>query len=306
MSIELVVLGSAAGGGFPQWNCLCRNCRALRAGDTRYQARSQSSIAVSGNGRDWLLINASPDIREQLARCPELHPPISGVRGTPIRGVLLMDSQIDHSAGLLSLREGDPLRLYTTRMAYEDLNHGFPVIPMLQHYCGVEWTEIGLDQSEFGIPGIDDLGFTAVPLTSKAPPYSPHREAPHPGDNIGLRIRDLRTGRSVFYAPGIGHVDDALRRWMAEADCLLVEGTFWSEKEMADTGAGHKSAADMGHLALVGRSGLLRVLDALEGPRKLLIHINNTNPILDESSPEREQLARHGVEVTHDGMRLEI
>ncbi|MDH3900967.1 MAG: MBL fold metallo-hydrolase, partial [Gammaproteobacteria bacterium] len=181
--MKLHVLGSGAGGGFPQWNCNCANCARFRSGELVAKARTQSSITVSADGIDWVLINASPDIREQMAAFPPLQPG-RAVRDTGIRGVILMDSQIDHTTGLLTLREGETLDLYCTDRVYEDLTTGFPVLDMLGHYCGVNWHPIPLNGESFTIPSTESLVFTAVPLSSKAPPYSPHRKDPRPGDNI--------------------------------------------------------------------------------------------------------------------------
>lgn len=301
--MHIRILGSGAGGGFPQWNCNCHNCDGLRQGRLRARARTQSSIAVSDDGRDWVLINASPDIRQQLLENPDFQP-ARGARDTGIRAVLLMDAQIDHTTGLLSLREGEPIELYSTAEVREELSSGFPLIPMLAHYCGVNCHDIHANGGSFGISAAPGLEFTAVPLTSKAPPYSPHRDDSRPGDNIGLVVRDRDNGRRLFYAPGLGRMDEPVREAMSGADCVLVEGTFWQEDDMRRMGVGHKLAADMGHLPLAGDGGLLEHLRGIRAGRKLLIHINNTNPILDEDSAERHLLAREGVEVAHDGMDI--
>src|SRR5690606_36866707 len=158
----------------------------------------------------------------------------------------------------------------------------------------------------FAVAGIDDLRLTPVPLSSKAPPYSPHRFNPQPGDNIGVVIENLVSGKKVFYAPGLGVVEDHLLPIMRDADCVLVDGTFWREDEMTVAGVGSKPASAMGHLPQSGPGGMIEVLDSLSKPRKILIHINNTNPILHEDSPERAELARHNIEVAYDGMELEF
>ncbi|MCH9672696.1 MAG: pyrroloquinoline quinone biosynthesis protein PqqB [Gammaproteobacteria bacterium] len=299
------VLGSAAGGGFPQWNCNCDNCARLRSGELNARPRSQSSIAISANQRDWLLINASPDIRDQIAQFAPLQPS-EGKRGTGIRAVLLCDSQIDHTTGLLILREGERLELYCSDMVYEDLTTGFPVLKMLDHYCGVNRHPIPIDGSSFKVDGLEDLRLTTLSLSSKAPPYSPHREDPHPGDNVGLLVEDEITGHKLFYAPGLGEIEPHVLDAMKKADCLLVDGTFWTDDEMMRRGVGKKRAIDMGHLAQSGPGGMLEVLNTLTQARKVLIHINNTNPILDEDSPERATLTAAGVEVSWDGMDIEI
>lgn len=303
--MEVRILGSAAGGGFPQWNCNCGNCARVRKGESAVQARDQSSIAVSPDGQAWVLINASPDIRHQLNRFPGLRSGI-GPRETGIAGVVLVDSQIDHSAGLLILRESSrPLDLYTTERVYADLSGGFPVIPMLQHYCGVNWHRVPVNGRGFQVEAAPGLDFTAIPLESKPPPYSPAREAPGRGDNIGLLIEDRRSGKSVFYAPGLGRFEPRLLRPMGAADCLLIDGTAWTDDELERYGVGHKRVSAMGHLPQSGPGGMVEVLRGLDG-RKILIHINNTNPILNERSVERAILTEENIEVASDDMHFTL
>ncbi|MCY1345275.1 Coenzyme PQQ synthesis protein B [compost metagenome] len=304
--MHIQILGSAAGGGFPQWNCNCRNCRGVRSGKVRAQPRTQSSIAISANGIDWVLCNASPDIRAQLEAFPPLQP-ARRPRDTGIAAIILLDSQIDHVTGLLSLREGCPHQVWCTDMVRQDLSSGFPLFGMLQHWNGgLAWNPIDLASPAFEIPACPGLRFTAIPLRSSAPPYSPHRGNPHPGDNIGLFVEDLRSGGALFYAPGLGQVDDALLGWMRRADCLLVDGTLWRDDEMRHCEVGDKLGSEMGHLPQSGPGGMIEVLDGIPGPRKVLIHINNTNPILDVDSAERAELERHGIEVAWDGMSIEL
>lgn len=304
--MHIRILGSAAGGGFPQWNCNCRNCRGVRNGSLRAQPRTQSSIALSDNGVDWILCNASPDIRAQLEAFPLLQP-ARRPRDTAIAGIILLDSQIDHCTGLLSLREGCPHQVWCTEMVHQDLTSGFPLFDMLKHWNGgLQWRPIQLHGEPFSIPACPELRFTAIALRSSAPPYSPHRGNPHPGDNIGLFVEDLRTGGQLFYAPGLGQVDEALLQWMRRADCLLVDGTLWRDDEMRLCEVGDKLGSEMGHLPQSGPGGMLEVLAGLPAPRKVLIHINNTNPILDLDSPERALLAEQGVEVAWDGMSIDL
>ena len=298
------VLGSAAGGGFPQWNCNCSNCRGLRDGTIRAAPRTQSSIAVRGEGDEWVLFNASPDIRTQLESFPALQPR-RGVRDTAIVGIVLIDSQIDHTLGLLVLREGDPLDVYCTDVARSDLSEGNPIFEILGHYCGVRWHRVPIEAgASFDVRGANNLRFQAIALESKAPPYSPHREDPHLGDNIGVRIDDLENGSSLFYAPGLGRVDQSIAALMADVDCVLVDGTFWRDDELVAADISPKKAADMGHLPQSGEAGMIRALEPLQRPRKILIHINNTNPILDEDSDERAALTEAGIEVAYDGMDI--
>jgi pyrroloquinoline quinone biosynthesis protein B len=301
--MNIVVLGAAAGGGFPQWNCNCRNCAGLRNGTVRATPRTQSSIAVSGNGTDWVLINASPDILAQIRATPALQP-ARARRDSGIAAVMLMDAQVDHVTGLLMLREGKELPLYCTAQVWRELNGALPLVSVLSHYCGVRWHDMKIEGVQ--VPGIDGIRFTPLALHSKAPPYSDHRNDPHPGDNIGLLIEDMQTGQSVFYAPGLGAIDPQVDAALHEADCVLVDGTFWRADEMIALGFSGKTAADMGHLPQSGDDGMIAVLDRVKARRKVLIHINNTNPILDEDSEERAMLARHGIEVAFDGMEITL
>lgn len=300
------VLGSAAGGGFPQWNCNCRNCKGLRDGSMNATARTQSSIALSSDGENWVIFNTSPDILAQMAAFPALQPS-RALRDTAIRAIVFMDSQIDHTTGLLMLREGCPHEIYCSDMVNEDLSTGFPLFTMLKHWNGgINRHPIPLDGSDFEIAGITGLRFKAIPVEGKAPPYSPHRHDPHVGDNIGIQVTDTRTGKTLFYAPGLGQLQDSTRELMASSDCLLVDGTFWQEDEMASVGLGDKKAADMGHLPQSGEGGMMDVLRPMSRPRKILIHINNTNPILDEDSEQRKLLEQEGIEVSYDGMDIEL
>lgn len=306
--MRITILGSAAGGGFPQWNCNCRQCAGVRSGAIRAKARTQSSIFVQGEaGRDGVLFNASPDILEQIRSNPTLQPK-RAIRDTAIAGIVLMDGQIDHATGLFMLRErGTPLPLWCTDPVYEDLTTGNPVLNVLGHYCGVARRRIVPDGSAFEVPGAAQLKLRAFALASKAAPYSPHREQPVPGDNIGVLIADARSGRSLFYAPGLGEITPALFDVMSGADAVLVDGTFWTDDEMIALGLSKKSARDIGHLPQSGAGGMIEWLDRLpQRTRRHLIHINNTNPILDEDSAQRAELARHAIVPCEDGMTIEI
>ncbi len=306
--MKIHVLGSAAGGGFPQWNCNCSNCKGYRDGTLNAKARTQSSIAISEDGIDWILFNTSPDILTQLSSFKAMQPARS-IRDTGIGAIVLMDSQIDHTTGLLMLREGCPHELWCTDMVYQDLSTGFPVFNMLKHWNGgINRHTIDIDEgnNSFGIPKFPNIKLTAIPLLSSAPPYSPHRGNPHPGDNIGMLVENLENGKTLFYAPGLGKIEEHLKPIMTNADCLLIDGTLWQEDEMIVAGVGDKLGVTMGHLPQSGENGMLAYLDTLSKPRKVLIHINNTNPILDEDSPQRKTLSDHGVEVAFDGMDIEL
>jgi len=308
----LRVLGSAAGGGFPQWNCNCRNCDGVRHGTVRAAPRTQSSIALGDGRHHWVVVNASPDILAQLRSAPALQPARTP-RDTGIVGVVLIDAQIDHVTGLLGLREGPCIDLWATRCVFEDLTSGLPLLEVLRHYCGTRWHMIGVDgsctRSDFEIEAAPGLRFTALAIPGKAPPYSPHRREQVTGDNIALRIDGVADGSSLFYAPGLASVGEQELAWMNAADCVLVDGTFWQEDEMQAAGLGTKSATDMGHLPQQGAAGRAGMVDALRdaaAARKVLIHINNSNPILDEDSTPRRALAAMGIEVAHDGMEISL
>ena len=246
------VLGSAAGGGFPQWNCNCRNCDGLRSGRIRAQARTQSSVAISADGASWILVDASPDILAQLRAFPEAQP-ARGIRDTAIAGIVLTDSQIDHTTGLLMLREGAPLRVYCTDAVRGDLT---TVNPLESH--GME---------RFHVEGVEGISLRAVPISSKAPPYARARHEPREGDTLGLQVTDDVTGKTLFYAPGLGRIDSHLPAIFERADCLLVDGTFWTQDEMVRAGISDKQAKDMGHLPQHGQGGMIEILADYPRPR---------------------------------------
>jgi pyrroloquinoline quinone biosynthesis protein B len=278
----------------------------VRGGSRHHVPRTQSSIAVTANDTDWLLINASPDVLQQIKAFPALQP-ARALRDTGIAAVLLMDAQIDHTTGLLMLREHrQKLPLYCHPLVREDLSTGNPLFKVLEHYCGIDWQELHL-QTPFEVPKLHGLQLQALPLLSNAPPYSPHRDKPQPGDNVGLSIKDQSSGKTLFYAPGLGQMEPHVWQAMQQADCVLVDGTLWTDDEMIVLGASKKTSRAMGHMPQSGADGMIEWLDKLPSHvRKVLIHINNTNPILDESSPQRQTLNAHGIEVAVDGMEIEL
>jgi pyrroloquinoline quinone biosynthesis protein B len=316
--MKVRVLGSAAGGGFPQWNCNCRNCAGVRAGTIRARARTQSSIAVraghaeggAGDRQDassWALVNASPDILAQL-RAHRDFQPARTPRDTAIAAIVLVDGQIDHTTGLYMLRESArPWLLWCSDPVYADLTRGNPVIEVLAHYCGIERRRISLDGTAFAVDGLQGVRWQALPVAGRPAPYSRNRGSPVAGDNVALLITDEMTRNTLFYAPGLEDIDAATWQAMQSAACVLVDGTFWSDDEMTRLGLSRKRARDIGHLAQSGPGGMLEWLGRLPGgTRRILIHINNTNPILDEDSPERAELGRRGVEVAWDGMEIDV
>jgi pyrroloquinoline quinone biosynthesis protein B len=304
--MKIRVLGSAAGGGFPQWNCNCRNCAGVRNGSVSATPRTQSSIAVSADGSSWVLFNASPDLLVQIRSFGALQP-ARALRDSAIADVVLVDAQLDHTLGLLMLREGKPLRVWCTERVYAELVQSFPVFSILRHYCGVEWHPIPTAPgAAFEIPSLEFVSCRALAVPGNAPPFSPARDAPKAGDNIGLSLTDRRSGRTLFYAPGLAAIEPEVAAELERAQVVLVDGTFWSDDELVRLGVSTRRARAMGHLPQSGPGGMLEVLSGLRAERKILIHINNTNPILDECSPERESLRALGIEVAHDGMEIEL
>jgi len=304
--VKIRVLGSAAGGGFPQWNCNCPNCLGLRKGTIRARARTQSSIAVGG-GSSWALVNASPDILTQLNSNPDLQPG-RALRDSAIAGIVLVDGQVDHTTGLYMLRESTrPWPIWCTDSTFADLTQGNPVLGVLGFFCGVDRRRISLDDAGFAVDAVHGVRWRALPVASKPAPYSPNRNAPIAGDNLALVIEDENTGQSAVYAPGLSAVDERVWSAMQRAACVLVDGTFWTDDEMIRLGVSSKRARDIGHLPQTGPGGMLEWLDRLpSGTRKILIHINNTNPILNEASAESKELSRRGIEVAWDGMEIAL
>jgi pyrroloquinoline quinone biosynthesis protein B len=292
--VRVRVLGSAAGGGFPQWNCHCEVCEAARVG-ARARPRTQSSLAIRGDDGPWYLVNASPDLREQL----ESVAVSGGVRASPVAGVLLTDAEIDHTAGLLLMRESPtPLRIYGEAGIRRALSDGYPVLGVLERYSGTEWHTL-----ERGHP--QPLAGSSLEVE----PFAAGGDAPRYFDGkleaSGLIFTE--GDRTLTYVPGLARLDEHVIARFAASDVVLVDGTFWHDDDLARQGiASDRSARDMGHVPLAGPGGTLEVLAGLERPRKLLVHINNTNPILLEDSPEREEVARAGVEVAYDGLEVEL
>jgi pyrroloquinoline quinone biosynthesis protein B len=230
------------------------------------------------------------------------------VRSTGIAAIVLVDGQIDHCTGLLLLREHrTPLELWTTEAVREDLSTGLPLLNVLQHFCGVHWHRMPVDDTPFELPALPGISVTALAVDGMPGPYSAHRQSPRVGDNVGLIFRDRASGRQAFYAPGLACVPDSVARILAVSDCVLVDGTFWSDDEMIRAGVSSKRARELGHLPQSGPGGMTEQLHRLpQRCRRILIHINNTNPILDESGVERAQLTARGIEVAHDGMEIQL
>lgn len=311
--MKLLVLGSGAGGGFPLWNCHCRQCSAWRRGDLDASARTQSSIAISQDGRPgdgWLLVNASPDLPQQLRATPALQPGHAG--DVPIRAVVLLDSRLHHVAGLLSLRESRELEVYATPLVFDDLTADLPLLHVLESYCRVRWRMLPIAgerrSASFEIPAFPALRFTALAVPARTPRHARLRgEAT--GECIALQVQDRRSGRRLFLSPALADVGGAELACMREADCVVVDGSFWTEHGMQEAGIGTLSASDKGHLPQRRhgeRAGMIDALRASGAPRKVLTHIHHSNPILDRGGAPRRELAAEGIEVAHDGMMIEL
>ena len=299
--MRAIVLGSAAGGGSPQWNCRCAVCALGWTGDPRVRRRTQSSVAISTDGASWVLLNCSPDIREQIAATPALHPRGPG-RGSPIAGVVVTNADIDHSGGLLTLREGTPLVIFATEAVMEALR-GNRMFSALAEGT-VSWQAIAPEEHFEPLPGVSVSPF-AVP--GKLPLYlEADQAAAAAGETvcIGLAVRH-QGGGELLYVPGTAAVDDGLRGRAARADVLLFDGTLFVDDEMIAAGLGKKTGRRMGHLPISGDGGSLHAFDG--GPaRRIYVHVNNTNPILVEGSPERRRVEAAGWEVAEDGMEIRL
>jgi pyrroloquinoline quinone biosynthesis protein B len=304
--VRLRVLGSAAGGGSPQWNCGCPNCSGLRRGDPGIRARSQASAVVSADEKQWFLLNASPDVRTQLESFAALHP--RTLRDTPLGGVALTNGDVDACLGLFVLREDQPLSIFATKTVVQGLReHNVLTRTLERHSDHFTWTLLAADEPRplVGAGGPSGLSIEAIPVPGKVPLHLEGQMAPTAEDNVALRFRDPR-GTTLLFAPSVGGWSEALEQAARTADLLLFDGTFFSDDELIRLGLGQRRARDMAHWPLGGAEGSLRWLAQLPCRRKLLIHINNTNPILREDAAERAELAAAGVEVGHDGLEVTL
>jgi len=301
--VRIIVLGSAAGGGFPQWNCDCPNCRRARSGDPAARRRTQCSLAVSADGERWFLLNASPDLRQQLAATPALHPRAGAPRHSPVAGVLLTNGDIDHVAGLLSLREGHAFGVYATPRILSVLDRN-PVFNALDRDL-VARRPVALGQP---LTLGERLAVELFAVPGKVPLYL-EEGSPEIGgeteDVVGVRVA-ADGGASFVFVPGCARLSAALVRRLAGAPVVFFDGTLWQDDEMIRLGAGSKTGQRMGHMSVSGSGGSLAAFARLEVARKIYIHINNTNPILLEDSPERAAVTAAGWEVAYDGMEIEL
>lgn len=306
------VLGSAAGGGFPQWNCHCPNCAAVRAGKPGYTARTQSSLAVSANGQDWILLNASPDLRQQINAAPRLSGAANGsLRGSPIKAAVLTNGDVDHVAGLLNLREMERLTVYAAPRVLETLksNSLFNVLApdIVERIALPLRRDIALTGAGAG------LGVTveAFPVPGKVALYLEDASAgpgfgTREGDTLALRVRDTATGATFFYIPGCASLNDEVRKRLSGASLVFFDGTLYDDGEMIRLGLMPKTGARMGHMSMSGADGTIAAFEPLGVARKVFVHINNSNPVLNERSPERRAVEAAGWEIGYDGMELSL
>lgn len=298
MVIRACILGAAAGGGLPQWNCGCRNCNLARSG--KIPSQSQSSVAVSATGHDWTILNASPDIRDQMARVPALHP--TDLRKSPLKSVLLTNGDIDHVAGLLTLREQQPFDLFATREIHAvlDANPLFaalkPDLVRRRVLALGETQEIGpgLEATMFAVPG-------KVPLYLEGDTVQTDLEGEQ---TVGVHLRG--GGRDMYYIPGCSTMRPDLATRLTGADLVMFDGTLWQDNEMVDEGLSTKTGQRMGHMSMSGHDGTIAAFADLNVGRKVFVHMNNTNPVLRPDSDERAQAEAQGWTIGQDGMEIEV
>ena len=315
--MQVKILGSAAGGGFPQWNCACPNCRSLRAGSFQGKARTQTQVAISNDSEHWFLLGASPDLRAQIESTSELHPRAAdGVtRHSPICGAILLNADIDHVLGLLLLRELQPLSAYATLSVRRILTEDNSMFVMLQRMDDqLRWAEItpGEVFSLVTPDGEDsELCCRVLSLGRHYPAYvSRRRQADlirHEASS-GLII-ESSSGKLLAYMPAVPQIDDVLLKELDSADVVLFDGTFWSDDELMRVQgieSNAQTASEMGHVPVSSPTGSLAQLAHLRRPRKIYVHINNTNPMLNEASPEYRQVRDAGWEIAEDGWRFEL
>jgi pyrroloquinoline quinone biosynthesis protein B len=306
------VLGSAAGGGFPQWNCNGRMSAAARARTPGFVPRTQSSLTVSADGRRWVLLNASPDLRQQIADAPKLWPdPNGGLRNSPIKSVVVTNADVDHIIGLINLREAQPFSIYGSARVLETINAN-----SVFNVCNPEIVprrELALDKPAKLEGAGEDLGITVEPFAvpGKIALFLENEAAgsnygSREGDTIGLKVTETATGKSFFYIPGCAEVDAPLAQRIKGAELLFFDGTLYTDTEMIDQGLLNKTGARMGHISISGPHGSIAAMKDLGVKRKIYVHINNSNPVLNDNSPERKAVEAAGWEVGYDGMEVTL
>jgi pyrroloquinoline quinone biosynthesis protein B len=309
--MRVKILGSAAGGGFPQWNCACPNCRALRAGTFRGKARTQAQLAVSADTKSWFLLGASPDLRAQIEATTELYPR-EGIRQSPIAGAVLANADIDHVLGLLLLRELQPLRVYATDSVRRIVTEDNSMFAMLQRVPDqVTWNEFPPGTSFPLLTAVGEqsgLRCLALPLGNHYPAYvsAPRRSQLALFEASQGFVLESPSGGRLAYMPAVPQLEEGLLREFESADVLLFDGTFWSDDELIRIQGSGQTARQMGHVPVSSADGSLSRLAGLRRPRKIYIHINNTNPMLNESGPEYAQVREAGWEIAEDGWQFDL
>ena len=312
--MQVKILGSAAGGGFPQWNCACPNCRSLRAGTFQGKSRTQTQLAISSDSKHWFLLGASPDLRAQIEATPDLHPRAADheTRHSPISGAIFLNADIDHVLGLLLLRELQPLNTYASLSVRRILTEDNSMFRMLQRVADqVKWNEIELDELfPLFTPTREDSGLCcrALSLGRHYPAYVSTRrqtDLQRREASLGL-IVESPSGKRLAYMPAVPQIDDALLKEADSADVLLFDGTFWSEDELIRVQGSGQTSWEMGHVPVSSAEGSLEKLAHLRRPRKIYVHINNTNPMLDEASAEHRRVREAGWEVAEDGWQFDL
>ncbi|WP_030927913.1 pyrroloquinoline quinone biosynthesis protein PqqB [Streptomyces sp. NRRL S-646] len=297
----LLVLGTAAGGGIPQWNCACSGCAGARAHPGR--RRRHASLAVRTDDGRWYIVNATPDIGDQIEARPELHPG-PGSRQTPLAGLVLTDAELDHTLGIARLREADGLQVLATAPVRRALLDRLHLGDVLAPYTSLTWRELPSRGAEPLDRGASGLQISGIPVSGKRPRYA----ADAPDDDawvVALRLYDPASGATALYAPALAAWPDRFQQAAAEADCVIVDGTFWDDEEPRSTGISERTATGMGHLPIEGPDGTAERLARLSA-RCLYTHLNNTNPLVDPAVPQHKRLARLGLEVAYDGMVIDL
>lgn len=301
------VLGSAAGGGVPQWNCRCVVCSLARSNPALVHPRLHASLAVSASRDRWVLCNAGPDVQQQINRFRPLLPETT-VRGTRIRAILLNGADLDEVLGLLQLREGAALRVYGTSRVKDALSGTLGLLAVMRAYAGIEWHQLRLDL-DIALLDADGaatgLRCTPFSVAGGPPPYAGRRDEGTPEDTVGLLLTEEATGKRLAYVPSCGAITAELIAILQSADCVFFDGTLWRDDEISAIGVAGRTGRAMKHLPLAGPNGTLEQLRSLR-TRRFLTHINNTNPILVERSPERAMVEAAGWQVADDGLELEL
>lgn len=300
-TLRVVLLGSAAGGGFPQWNCSCGVCSVARRDAALAHPRTQSSVAIRSSAGKWFLVNVSPDVHSQLER-QGIVPP------TAIEAALVTNADLDHTLGLFLLREGEPLRVVCRPAVRTALGEGLGLDKVLARYCGVQWIEAPFEDQPLldRKGGRSGLTFRAIRANGNPPRYFEAPRSVDRDDSVGYRIEDMNSGKSVLVLPDVEHWTELIESECAASTLVLFDGTFWSENELSDVRPGARAASQMGHLPISGPGGSLLHLAKCPAEHKVYVHLNNTNPILLEDSAERSEVQGCGIGVGDDGMTWDL